>query len=204
MGVPGVEVAWTPARDDSWLSHYLVFRDGELLDKVAKGTFYFDHSSGADVAAVYEIAAVDGAGNASARVASPARSDLERVRVLDDRAGGIQRVGEWGREPLACAEGGALLRASAAGAEFSVEFRGRRMVWHGRLGAGGGLARVTVDGEVVGTVSCYAADEIPNWPVYEIDWPEPGAHVLEVRALGEPDPRGNGTSVWLDAVSVTP
>jgi len=53
-------------------------------------------------------------------------------------------------------------------------------------------------------VSCYAADEIPGWPIFEHAWGEPGDHVLRVEVVGEPDPRGTGTRVWLDAVSVEP
>ena len=51
MGYPGVELAWKPGTDDNWVSCYEVFRDGALIDKVAHGTYYFDHSVGADPAA---------------------------------------------------------------------------------------------------------------------------------------------------------
>ena len=63
MGYPGVELAWEPGKDNNWISHYEIFRNGVFLDKVAKGTFYFDHSAGADLAAEYEVRSVDGASN---------------------------------------------------------------------------------------------------------------------------------------------
>jgi len=44
MGYPGVELTWEDAVDNNWVSYYEIFRNGELIDKVAKGTFYFDHS----------------------------------------------------------------------------------------------------------------------------------------------------------------
>ena len=65
--IPGVELTWKPGTDDNWVSYYEVFRNGEAIDKVAKGTYYFDHSAGADLAAKYEVRTVDGAGNVSAR-----------------------------------------------------------------------------------------------------------------------------------------
>lgn len=71
-------------------------------------------------------------------------------------------------------------------------------------GAEGGLAIVQVDNEPPVTVSCYAADEIPGWPMFERHWEVPGPHVLRVRVIGEADPRGTGARVWLDAIALEP
>jgi hypothetical protein len=69
LGVTGVEVTWEASKDNNWLSYYQIYRDGEMLDKVAKGTYYFDHSSGpANLAARYDVQAVDGDGNGSRKV----------------------------------------------------------------------------------------------------------------------------------------
>jgi hypothetical protein len=83
MGYPGVELSWKAGTDNNWVSCYEVFRDGAALDKVAKGTFYFDHSAGADQAARYEIRTVDGAGNVSARVAAKGPT-AKPAHVFDD------------------------------------------------------------------------------------------------------------------------
>lgn len=205
MGVPGVEVTWEPATDDCWLSHYTVWRDGELIDKVAKGCFYFDHSAGADPAARYAVRAVDGAGNESSPAAATP-SDAPRRLVFDDSdADALEYVGAWERDlAFPPAHRGTLSNASALGAAFEVRFSGRAVTWHSRLGAEGGLARVFVDDEPPVTVSCYAADEIPQWPIFEREWETAAEHVLRVEVLGEPDERGSGTRVWIDAVSVLP
>ena len=85
MGYPGVELTWKPATDNNWISYYEVFRDGMAIDRVAKGLYYFDHSAGADLAAKYEVRAVDGAGNVSplALADGPAakRSRVDRRRT---------------------------------------------------------------------------------------------------------------------------
>ncbi len=67
LGVEGIEVPWSPSKDDNWLSYYEVRKNGRLIGKVAKGTFFFDHSDSArgDIDASFEIAAVDGDGNRS-------------------------------------------------------------------------------------------------------------------------------------------
>ena len=68
MGYPGVELTWTAGQDDHWISYYEVLRNNTVVDKVAKGVFYFDHSAGADIAAKYQVRTVDGAGNRSGLV----------------------------------------------------------------------------------------------------------------------------------------
>lgn len=205
MGVPGVEIRWEPATDDHWLSHYTIWRDGKLVDRVAKGCFYFDHSAGADPAAQYEVRAVDGAGNVSAAAAAQPAPGPRRI-VLDDAApDGLEFNGLWTRETgFTPAYGSTLSWAEQAGASFTVRFHGRGVVWHSRLGAQGGLARVIIDGTEAGVVSCYAADEIPQWPIFERTWDSPGDHVLRVEVLGQPDARGTGCRVWLDAVAIQP
>jgi hypothetical protein len=202
MGVPGVEVIWEPSTDDHWLSYYLVTRDGERIGTAAKGAYWFDHSAGADPAAVYAVQAVDGAGNVS-DVVSCEPADGPRRHVIDD--GDLELVGSWVRESdFPPAHAGTLAYAAEAGAGFSVSFTGRGVTWHGRLGAEGGLAIVQVDNEPPVTVSCYAADEIPGWPMFERHWEVPGPHVLRVRVIGEADPRGTGARVWLDAIALEP
>jgi hypothetical protein len=62
-GRTGVTVRWEPSQDDGLVSHYEVLRDGQRVDYVAIGTFYFD--PGARLDQRYEIVAVDGDGNRS-------------------------------------------------------------------------------------------------------------------------------------------
>jgi hypothetical protein len=205
MGVPGVAIRWKPARDDRWLSFYEVYRDGERLDRVAKGCFYFDHSAGADPAARYQVRAVDGAGNRSEFAEAKGAAKWRRQVIDDAETAALEYAGDWKREAgFAPTYRGTLSSAESAGASFTVRFRGRGVVWSGFLGITGGLARVTVDDEPPVTVSCYGADEIPGWPLFERVWSTPGEHRLKVEALGQPDPRGRGAHIWLDGIAITP
>jgi hypothetical protein len=72
LGVQGIELSWSPSHDDNWLSYYQVRKNGKLLGRTAKGTFFFDHSNSSrnDLEANYEVAAVDGDGNASTSVSA--------------------------------------------------------------------------------------------------------------------------------------
>ncbi len=67
LGAEGIELSWSPSQDDNWLSYYEVHKNGRLIAKAAKGTFFFDHSESArgDIDAKFEVVAVDGDGNRS-------------------------------------------------------------------------------------------------------------------------------------------
>jgi len=62
----GVALRWSPSRDEGMIAEYRVLRDGQPLDRVGIGTFYFD--AGAGLNHRYEILAVDGDGNRSGLV----------------------------------------------------------------------------------------------------------------------------------------
>jgi hypothetical protein len=68
LGAQGIELQWSPSHDDNWISYYEIRKNGKLVGKAAKGTFFFDHSDSArnDIDALFAVAAVDGDGNRSA------------------------------------------------------------------------------------------------------------------------------------------
>ena len=87
LGVTGVELEWEPSQDNNWLSYYMIYRDGETIDKVAKGSYYFDHSDGAEnLSASYQVQAIDGDGNASGKVEAVA---VEGGPLIYTAAGGF-------------------------------------------------------------------------------------------------------------------
>lgn len=78
VGVTGVELHWSAATDNNWLSYYQIYRDGKPIDRVSTGLFYFDHSLDANIFSVYRVQAVDGDSNSSAMVeASKTGMDTE-------------------------------------------------------------------------------------------------------------------------------
>jgi hypothetical protein len=130
LGVQGVEVAWTPGHDDNWVSFYEVYRDGVLLSKVAKGTFFFDHSGNALklAAARYEVCTVDGDYNRSRLVtAQPIAGEAETYRALGDFSA-TQGEQQWRYEQYLDSDSFQRLNWSTAG------YEGR---W-----TGSGLARI--------------------------------------------------------------
>jgi hypothetical protein len=72
LGAQGIEIAWSPGRDDNWISYYEILKNGTAFAKCAKGNFFFDHSLGArhGLAAKFEVRTIDGDGNRSPLVAA--------------------------------------------------------------------------------------------------------------------------------------
>ncbi len=203
MGYPGIEMTWKPASDDNWISYYEVFRNGLAIDKVAKGTYYFDHSAGADLAAKYEIRTVDGAGNASPKAAAdgPATAPSQ---IVDDGPG-LTFAGPWQRQAgLQPAYAGTLSTSSQKGATAELTFEGKRVLWFAKLGPSAGQAAVSVDGSPAETVDTYSADDIWGVCVYRKEFPAPGRHTLRITVLGQHGPRAKDSTVSIDGFRVEP
>ncbi|MCL5098316.1 MAG: hypothetical protein M1608_12480 [Candidatus Omnitrophica bacterium] len=205
MGYPGLELSWKKARTTTGISYYDVYRGGVYLDRVAKGTYYFDHSAGADLAADYEICAVDGAGNASAKTV--ATGPIARLSsIFDDAAGGgISFTGEWQRqsqlEPAYC---GTIAFAKEKGATAELTFQGKKILWFAKLGDDCGKAQVSIDDVPVEVVDTYSADDIWGACVFQKELPNGGTHTLRISVLGERSRRSKGDAVYVDGVRAEP
>lgn len=207
MGYPGVELKWDAGQDDHWISYYEVLRNNTVLDKVAKGNFYFDHSAGADIAAEYQIRTVDGAGNRSELVTAKGSGPGSRpALILDDAQQAISFSGNWRRESgLQPAYMGTISGSDEKGASFSFSFDGSKFTWFTKLGNDCGKADVIIDGQREAVVDTYSADDIWGVGVYSKTFPAAGKHSVQVTVLGEHGgPRGKGTLVYVDGVGIEP
>lgn len=198
MGYPGVELTWKPGSDNNWVSYYEVLRNGVAIDKVAKGTYYFDHSAGADLAVRYEIRT---AGNPSAGVAE-AGPAAKPAHVFDNAPGaGITYAGKWQHEAnLQPAHAGTLSSSNEKGATAEATVEGKRVLWFAKHGSGGGKAAVSVDGGPAEIVDTYSADDIWGVCVYRKEFPAAGRHTLRITVLGEHGPRAKDSLVPVDGL----
>jgi hypothetical protein len=204
LGYPGVEVSWTAGHDERWVSYYEVLRNQVVIDKVAKGTYYFDHSAGADPGAVYGVRTVNGAGLPSPAAESEHQSG-KAIKVLDDvENGGLTFSGQWQRQAgLQPAYQGTISGSAEKGASFEFEFEGTKFIWFTKLGADGGKAQVVVDGRPQSVVDTYSADDIWGVGVYTQEFPASGRHTVRVNVLGErggPPGYGQGSFVYVDGI----
>jgi hypothetical protein len=178
------------------------------LDKIAKGTFYFDHSAGADLGSTYELRTVDGSGNVSER-ASAQGDAAKRSQIIDDAPGsGIVFSSQWKHnkeEPLV-AYSGTITSSNAKGATAELTFEGKRVLWFSKLGAENGQAAVKIDGGPAEIVDTYSADDIWGVAVYRKEFVTTGRHTIHIEVLGEraahPDERSKDTMIFVDGIRV--
>jgi len=203
MGYPGIALTWNPGTDNNWISYYQVFRNGAPIDRVAKGTFYFDHSAGADLAALYEVCSVDGAGNVSKKIQATGHAGRP-AKILDD-AGNFQFSGQWEHQTgLLPAYGGTLSSSQQKGASVKLSFEGRKVLLFSKLGAECGEAAVSMDGAATETIDTYSADDIWGVCIYSKELPNAGHHTLRIEVIGEHNPRAKGATIHLDGVRIEP
>jgi hypothetical protein len=91
LGIQGVELQWSAASDDNWISYYEILRDGAVEARAAKGTFYFDYAGDPRqrINSRYEVRAVDGDGN---------RSGLTAVVLVAGEPATYRALGGYGPE----------------------------------------------------------------------------------------------------------
>lgn len=203
MDYIGVELSWAPAKDNNWISYYQIFRSGIAIDKVAKGDYYFDHSAGADLAAKYEVAAVDGSGNISGKVTAQGVA-TSPAKVIDDADSVLKYSGSgWQHERNVWAVfDGTQSRTRSAKDALEYAFTGSRFAWYGRLGNAMGRANVYVDGKLDQVVDTYDADEIPNVALYSRTFPSTGQHMVKIVARGDHNWRSSDNWIVVDGLQV--
>lgn len=202
MGYPGVSIKWSAAKDNNWVSYYAIYRDGIMIDKLAKGTFYFDHSAGADIAAVYEIEAVDGAGNTSEKRIATGPSAIRSI-VYDDIDHTVQYAGNWQKQTkLYPAYKGTISGSNEKGAFVEFSFEGRGIMWFSKLGDNCGNAAVTIDGTAAEMVDTFAADNIWGVCVFQRQL-SPGKHTIRIEVTGERSENAKDSFVYIDGFRVS-
>ena len=203
MGYPGVEIDWRKSSDNNWVSYYKILRDSVVIDKVAKGSYYFDHSAGADLAAVYEVQAVDGAGNAS-DLGTASGPPSKRSQIIDDKPGDrISYAGQWEHtENLQPAFGGTLSSSCHQGATAEVQFTGKSALVFSKLGSNCGVMGISVDDGPIQKVDTYSADDIWGVCIYQKSFLARGPHTLKAIVLGERSKRGPHCCVCIDGIRV--
>lgn len=200
MGYPGVELRWEPGTDNNWISYYEIVRDGRPISKLAKGTFFFDHSAGADLASRYQVRAVDGSGNASpaADAAGPAAA---RSTIFDDRDPALQYRGAWQRQDgLQPAHAETVSASGERGAAVELTFEGKHILWFSRLGEDCGRAEVSIDGGPPRTVDTYCSDDVWGVCVFRTQLPTAGKHTIRIVVSGDHNPRATGGMVYVDGL----
>ena len=88
----------------------------------------------------------------------------EPVKVFDETSPALVYAGHWTRHASSGAWLGHVSTSTQAGDSVSLSFTGRRVWWIAPMGAGGGIARVFVDGSLAATVDLSVSRRHPSPP----------------------------------------
>jgi hypothetical protein len=185
LGIQGVEVAWTAGTDNNWVSYYEILKDGAVVAKAAKGSFFFDYLDNPlqSLKAHYEVLTVDGDGNRSSSVKADLMSgDPETYTPL----GGFsptQGANQWKYEEAF--DGGVFREMRWDSGGYEGRWTGSGLAAIGRLwmqpGAGSDVSRTFVaPADAVLTIS----GSIRRDPS------APSGHIIQARILR------NGQQLW--------
>ncbi|MGI9265307.1 MAG: WD40/YVTN/BNR-like repeat-containing protein, partial [Gammaproteobacteria bacterium] len=101
-----------------------------------------------------------------------------------DYEGLVRFTGDWQRESDARFSASTQTATEHQGAIAVLNFTGSEISWYGERGPRGGTARITIDGEGVGTVDLSAGQVSDGEMVFSIDDLEDSLHEIVVEVLG--------------------
>jgi hypothetical protein len=142
----------------------------------------------------FRVGATDAAGNAAPPVESPGVS----FNKTENSAGTIRYSAGWRRVSTRSASGGSLTSSSTKRSSATFTFSGAGIAILGPVGPTRGIARVSIDGAVAGSLSAFADVDGSRRILYSKPL-APGAHTVVITLAGPTShPR-----VDLDALVVT-
>src|SRR5204863_119882 len=110
--------------------------------------------------------------------------------------------GPWLPNGLPVHSGGAAALAMDVSSSATFAFTGTVVRWLGYRDPWSGLAQVTLDGQLQGTVDTYAATFESQAVLYTLTGLVPGRHTLAIQATGRRHPLSLGNWVWVDAFEI--
>lgn len=113
-------------------------------------------------------------------------------------------TGHWNFGPSGVKSGAGAAWTSEAGASCTIKFSGVSIALISARGLAEGIAQLTLDGTVVGTVDYYqAADDTEVRAVWRSGDLTDGHHTLEMKCLHTENPASTGYWVGVDAFDVS-
>lgn len=109
--------------------------------------------------------------------------DLATVRLPETHAS-IAYTAGWSSASHDAYAGDRVLYSERDRASAIVAFKGRTIRWVGPVGPTRGVARLTLDGVVIGTVDLYRSSYDPRETLWSKGWAQPGAHTLKIEVVG--------------------
>ena len=120
------------------------------------------------------------------------------TRVEQD-SGGVQRVGQWFTNVNGTHSGGTAILALDAGAQVRFTFTGTAVRWIGLKDNWAGIAKVFIDGVLLGEIDTYATTAQVKTVLFEIAGLTASSHTITVETTGRKNAAAKSAWVWVDA-----
>lgn len=110
-------------------------------------------------------------------------------------------IGTWTPTSATAAAGGSFRYSNTSGASCTVSFNGTSLAWLAKKSPSYGIARLTLDGDDMGTVDLYNASTIYA-KVWETATLENGTHTLKIERTGDKNALATDKNISVDAFDV--
>ena len=121
---------------------------------------------------------------------------------IEDTDPAVSYTGTWVHGTDSRATGGTFAEANLAGAVATLSFTGTEVRWLSLLNSNNGIARLSLDGTLLGEVDTYASS--PAGTVFTAAGLTRGPHTLTIEVTGTKNQASTDTWVIIDAFDVTP
>jgi hypothetical protein len=129
----------------------------------------------------------------------PSPSRLEQNAAAVAYSGGT-----WYTNATAPCSGGSCVMSMDTNARATLAFSGTAVSWIAYRDQWSGIARVYIDGKLLGTIDTYASPAQAQAVTYTAGGLAKGSHTVVIEATGTHSAASGGSWVWLDAFDVTP
>ncbi len=189
---------YTPRTSTSHDGSKIVFSSNFGLQRLGYPSLYTD---------VYMVDIAPGAPGAPGAPTSPGSltgptsttstaSTAARVEQSDPS---VTLTGDWFPNGLAVHSGGSAVLSMTPGSRATFTFNGTGASWIAYRDEWSGVARVYVDGSLLGQIDTYAAPGAPQAKAYSVTGLSAATHTLAVEVTGSNGVASSGAWVWVDA-----
>lgn len=147
---------------------------------------------------IFLTGVTDRSASAAMRLTTASGASLE---LLEESSRAITYTGDW-RRMTGGDSGGSSNYLNSAG-RATLTFHGTGVAWVTRTTPNSGIARVWLDGKMVGRVDRYSASSLYQQVVYSVSGLSLGTHTIAIEWTGTKNAASAGTNLMLDAFRVT-
>jgi len=130
---------------------------------------------------------------------APISSPVPTVTRAEQNSSSVALTGDWQPNSLSLHSGGSAVLSMTAGSRATFTFNGTGANWIAYRDEWSGIARVYVDGNLLGEVDTYATPSAAKATAYSVTGLTASAHTLTVEATGTRSSASGGSWVWVDA-----